>query len=529
MSSDVTSTGRGGAEDADELTRALLPTVEKAIRISVRRDSRPLVDAIFPVMGPAIRKSIAEALRSMVQSLSRTLENSLSIRGLRWRFEAWRSGRPFAEVVLLHSLVYRVEQVFLIHRGTGLLLQHVQPGVAEPQDADMVSAMLTAIRDFVRDSFSPDGGGALETIRMGDVNVWVEDGPLAILAAVVRGTAPEGLREVFAGAQEAVHSGFQESLAAFDGDTGVFEGARPILEGCLGEQQNPVRQRTNPLLFVIPALVLAGAGLLVWLGVSRDMAWDALVHDLRFRPGVMIVESRRVGNGGYLRGARDPAGGGFDDVIAAAGLDVAAVRQEWIPIQSDFRPYELNRIVRALLPPAGVDVSLSEDRVLTVSGRAGHRWIDRVRTIAATFPRVARVDFSGMVDVDRVEAERLAGVLRATVHAFEVGSSELPAAEVSGIRQAAYDILALRSAARRADMAVAIEVVGRADPTGADSKNRVLSIDRAVRTAELLAASGVPRRILWTDGLGTVPLNAAQAPHNRCVTYEINLEPDCDD
>ena len=45
-----------------ELARALTPPVERAITASVRRDPRPLADALFPVIGPAIRKAIAASL-----------------------------------------------------------------------------------------------------------------------------------------------------------------------------------------------------------------------------------------------------------------------------------------------------------------------------------------------------------------------------------------------------------------------------------------------------------------------------------
>ena len=86
-------------------------------------------------MGPAIRRAIAEALRAMVDSFNQVLQHSLSARALRWRVEAWRTGRPFAEVVLSHSLVYRVEQVFLVHRDTGLLLQHVAADPQRPRTA----------------------------------------------------------------------------------------------------------------------------------------------------------------------------------------------------------------------------------------------------------------------------------------------------------------------------------------------------------------------------------------------------------
>jgi OOP family OmpA-OmpF porin len=109
----------------NDLSEALAPTLTSAIERSVRKNPQTLVDAIFPVMGPAIRKAIAAALSGMVQSLNQSLSHSLSVQGLKWRLEAWRTGKTFAEVVLLHTLLYRVEQVFLIHKETGLLLLHV--------------------------------------------------------------------------------------------------------------------------------------------------------------------------------------------------------------------------------------------------------------------------------------------------------------------------------------------------------------------------------------------------------------------
>ena len=93
------------------LAQALAPSVQETLRESVRRDPHPLADALFPVMGPAIRKSISEALRGMLESFNQALEHSLSARGIKWRLEGFRTGKPFAEIVLMHSLLYRVEQV----------------------------------------------------------------------------------------------------------------------------------------------------------------------------------------------------------------------------------------------------------------------------------------------------------------------------------------------------------------------------------------------------------------------------------
>ncbi len=178
------------------LQQTLNPIIEEAVRISVTRDPAVLANTLFPVIGEAVRKSVAHALRGLVESINQTLERSLSLEALGWRIEALRTGRTFGEIVLTRSLRYRVEQVFLIHRETGLLLEHVARSDQVVQDSDMVSGMLTAIQDFVRDSFVGTSGHEVETIELGEVNLWVQHGPNAILAAVVSGTPPPELRNL---------------------------------------------------------------------------------------------------------------------------------------------------------------------------------------------------------------------------------------------------------------------------------------------------------------------------------------------
>ena len=92
------------------LSEALAPTIETAVRESVRKDPSTLADALFPVMGPAIRRSILETLRSFLDSFNQIMDQSLSLQCLTWRLEAVRTGRTFTEVVLLHSLVFRVNR-----------------------------------------------------------------------------------------------------------------------------------------------------------------------------------------------------------------------------------------------------------------------------------------------------------------------------------------------------------------------------------------------------------------------------------
>ncbi len=216
-----------------KLAQALLPTIELTIKDSVKKDPKFLADAIFPVIGPAIRKAISESIRSMVQSINETMSYAFSWQGLKWRIESIQTGRPFAEIVLLHTLIYSVEQVFLVHRETGLLLQHVAATEEGIKDVDMVSGMLTAIQDFVHDSFGVSENQVLQSLNVGDYTIWVEQGPQVALAAVIRGNPPESLRAHMEEELEKIEFEQRYCLQDFKGDVAPFALSRHHLESCL--------------------------------------------------------------------------------------------------------------------------------------------------------------------------------------------------------------------------------------------------------------------------------------------------------
>ncbi len=216
----------------DRLVVALRPVVEKALRASIQTDPKFAVDLLFPLIGPAIRRAAAEALRSMVASFGQALAMTFSWRYIKWRIEAIRTGQSFAEVVFLHTLVYRVEQLFLLHRPNGLVLRHLSAAGVVTQDADMVAGMLTAIQDFVHDSFGNDGD-MLESFRVGELGVWIEQGPHAVVAAVVRGVPPVDFSTLLRTQVELIERDWGLELARFDGDTAPFAGIDVYLAPCM--------------------------------------------------------------------------------------------------------------------------------------------------------------------------------------------------------------------------------------------------------------------------------------------------------
>lgn len=303
---------RAGAREGDRLAAALQEPVGRCIRRSIERDTQTYANVLFPVMGPAIRRSIAETLKSFVQSINRAVEYSLSLRGLRWRWEAWRSGVPFAAVILKHTLAYRVEAVYLIDSRSGLLIGHaVASTYTTLKDEDAISAMLTAIQDFVQDSFSGVGDGGLQTVEIGGRTLWVIKEGEVFLASMISGIPPVELRARLESVLSEIQVVYGEEVSHFDGDKSTVAGVGLMLGQCLALEYKEAEAsgRTPALWPWIAALVLVlGAlGYTWWLRadernrfalIARGSVPELLAADVdgSYRPSpVPIPTLRRVG------------------------------------------------------------------------------------------------------------------------------------------------------------------------------------------------------------------------------------------
>jgi outer membrane protein OmpA-like peptidoglycan-associated protein len=509
-----------------ELARALAPPVEKAITASVRRDPKPLADAIFPIIGPAIRKAVAASLAAMLESMNRTLEHSVSWRAIRWRLEARRTGRTFAEVVLLHTLLYRVEQVFLIHRKTGLLLHHVRASPAGVADAQMVSAMLTAIRDFAQDSFRTADHDSLDSFDVGELSVWIEQGPEAVIAAVIRGNAPKDFRQTLQHAVERVQLQFGEPLAAFDGDAQAFAAARPILEECLHSEfradESSSRSRLLPILATVVLLAIGAWALLAWRQYDR---WSRYLAALRQEPGIVVISTGRAGGKYAVSGLRDPLARDPAQMLAQANLTTADVVGNWEPYQALAKPFVLSRAARVLAPPDGVTLDLRSD-VLSATGLASPAWIADAIRLAPLIPGVSRFDSTALVEAElQALARRIEGTIlfaRGTTQIVGNGATQLPA-----LASAVHALDTLLASVNRS---ARIEVVGHTDGDGDPASNLPLSRARAERVVQALEIESLSHVEISPVGVGSEdPLRAGESEtdkqQNRRVTVRVSAAP----
>lgn len=481
------------ARQDKQLGVALAATVEDAIEESVRRRPGDFADAIFPVLGPAIRKAIAETMAELVASINRAMEHSFSPRGIRWRVEAWRSGVPYAQVVMRHALVYRVEQVFLVHSASGLLIAKASPPDLVVPDADLVSGMLTAIRDFVGDSFAQDAAaGGLRTFRVGELTVLVEPGPDAMLAAVVRGEAPESFRVKLQETIEGVHAQFSSALAEFDGDSAPFDGVQPMLDDRLDtvlETDTPKGAKVNwrPVAIAVVLLIV----LAITIAVRADRRWDRVTAALDSTPGLTVVRAERGWWRSAIRGLRDPDAPTPDAVIVAAGSDPALIKQRWDPY-----------------------LSLAPEMVAARTAR-------EAATSGAT---------SGAMPAAMPAALRpLADSIAAARILFAIGSAALGAEGSASLARVAERLGEMRARADALHGVIDVELIGRADGSGTDANNASLSAQRVDAVLAALAPAARGARVITRAVGSAAPLDgrdpATRARINRSVSFVVRFVP----
>lgn len=516
------------SDEGHELADALEPSVEEAIHRSVREDPYPLADALFPVIGPAVRRSVREAISGMVRTLDQLLQHAFSPASLKLRLQAWATRRPFAELLLLRTLVYRVEQVFLIHRETGILLRHIARPDSTYQDPDMVAGMLTAVQDVIQDAFGADEAGPAATV-MGDYSVYTAFGQHAIVAAVVRGQPPEPFTDDLNRAVEQVHWLMSDELRGFQGDNSRFERVDTILEPCLQEKLRTDASQSRPwLALILIALIVSLLGWWAWGRYQDTRGFLQTVSALEQVPGLIVIKSGRQSGGYFVRGLKDPSASPDQALSQIQWAGVDRIEWQWQPFLSLNDQMVLARALRAWPPLPTVQLALSGS-TLWIEGEASVAW---ARAAPARYGQVAGI---GAIDVSQLTVlpapEALFQELKSEIEAirilFDAGESALPEDPSPIVSPLLERLGRLNDLAGMLEQRLVIQVRGFSDSVGSEAFNRRLSLERAQSVATALRASGLGEAIRTeVVGMGVSPAEPdGNSSQQRRVELKIDLGP----
>jgi OOP family OmpA-OmpF porin len=507
------------------IARALQPTMHTVLKTSVRKNPKALADAIFPALGPAIRKAISATLMGMVQSLNHVLNQSFSLQGLKWRIEALRTQRPFAEVVLLHTLVYRVEQIYLIHRHTGIVLEHADSSRTNQRDPDLVSGMLTAIQDFVKDSFDVKSGEILDTLRMdGDHSVWIEQGEQVIMAVVIRGTPPLELRSQFRELLDKVHGLFADTLHNFDGQVASFGMIKPDLEDALVFKVRSDKYKISPLFWILVAATMVVIGFFSLNAVNNHRHWQHLLSQLNAEKGLVVTTVEKRGGRYYVSGLKDPLARDPREIISASKVNPDKVRTSWQPYHAVDDGMVLHRARKVLEPPESVALTFSHG-MLTANGRAQHEWVRQFRKLAATIAGVHTYDDKQLTDVQMDHLHSAVAELEAQSIHFKLLLAQVKENQDTTLQAVMDTIQRIQNLSRIMQISVKIAVIGHTDHSGRLEFNMQLSRQRAQVVLGYLIRNGADPNLLDAIGAGPKPaLDTASSARNHGALRHVSFK-----
>jgi hypothetical protein len=375
--------------DTSALVSSLQGPVSLSLKQAIRSEPEEYAEILYPVMAPSIRRAISQAISSLLITINRTVESATSVKGLRTRIQSLRTGVPYGELALRESLLYRVENVHLIDRESGMQISEVTVDDIDNLDGDAVSAMFSAIQNFVQDSFSRDRKARLTDFKVGDHTVWVAHGPKLMLACVIHGDAPEGLKDDLYDALYKIRTNYAIQIAGFDGNIDQFDGIESLLQPLMqlqirdGDSAVSSSIQKNSIPFIIVGLALLYFGY-QWFVHHNKLS--TVEYYLKQAPGIAATDVYWESGKLVIEGLKDPDATVPYGALEAYDIDRQLLEFKTIPFRSLEVDMELQRFRNELILPAGVYLSV-RDSVIHLYGEAPIKWLNandaRIRQLAA--------------------------------------------------------------------------------------------------------------------------------------------------
>jgi outer membrane protein OmpA-like peptidoglycan-associated protein len=241
--------------DRNEIAVALAPMIGRSIKEQVTLERDSMVDALYPVIGSTITRYLGEAIQEINEKVSKTF----SAQGLKRKVQSKVQGVSEAELILLEVSRFVVQAVFLIHKGSGLIIAEIKQPDQAQMEAEMVAGMLTAIRSFVNDCISQTGEvSELNEIEYGDCKIILEVAGYCYLAVVVKGEPPKAFIKKIRQTMATLIMKYSQPIEDFDGDpNSVPEGIISQLEALIRVVARLQTQQKPMTLLILGSVVLS--------------------------------------------------------------------------------------------------------------------------------------------------------------------------------------------------------------------------------------------------------------------------------
>ncbi len=178
---------------AEEIPSKLGPTITEALKIQIRDSQDQVVEALFPIIGKMVKKYIQQEMKNLTESINNQVQNTFSIKKWQRKLKSFFTGVSEQKIILSEMAKPKVDQIFIIEKGSGLLIANVSKE-EDNIDKDMIAGMLTAIKSFVEDAFTKEEQ-SLELIQYEFYNIYIQNLASYYVAAVISGSFNSDFKE----------------------------------------------------------------------------------------------------------------------------------------------------------------------------------------------------------------------------------------------------------------------------------------------------------------------------------------------
>ncbi len=256
------------------VAQTLAPVISDAIKVQINETREDVVDALYPIIGQTIRKSVSEYLRELVDSINYKVNRAFNLGFLFKWLKSKMTGVSDGELLFSDALPFKIKEVFVIHKETGLLLYHTSSTPSDQTvDQDIISGMLSAIRNFISEAFKSDQD--LDEIQYGDQTISLHADRYFYLAFVVEGNIPSGFSQDVQEIALHIHNRYFKKLRDFDGDVSVFRPVGSLFTTLFNKYNHNVvvKKKAKPYFFYSVMVVLAALAVF-YLGNYLRHQWN---------------------------------------------------------------------------------------------------------------------------------------------------------------------------------------------------------------------------------------------------------------
>ncbi len=123
-----------------------------------------------------------------------------------------------------------IDDVFLLYRRDGVLIKHETRRLRPDIDTDILSGMLTAVQQFVKDSFRGDENEELNEMTVGQMHILIGRGKYLILAATITGGDVDSMTGQIGKAIRDMEEHHWDQLEDWEGDMEISKSLAPYLK-----------------------------------------------------------------------------------------------------------------------------------------------------------------------------------------------------------------------------------------------------------------------------------------------------------